>query len=356
MTNTEPVIEVKNLKKHYPIIRGFMRRTVGMVKAVDDISFTVTRGETLALVGESGCGKTTTGRCVVRAIEPTDGQVLFHKRENGQTDLLDVTALERAQLRYEQRYMGMIFQDPFSSLNPRMTVLESIAEPFVTRNLMRNRRALEERVGELLTAVRLEPDYMYRYPHAFSGGQRQRIAIARALALNPQFIVADEPVSALDVSVQAQILSLLKDLQGEHNLTYLFITHNLAVVEYISDRVAVMYVGQIVELGQTEALFARPRHPYTEALLSAVPAIETDENGRRRERILLEGDVADPANVPAGCAFHPRCPYVEAICKSEEPPLVNIASVDEPPHLSRCHFAKELTLQGVKPKKEVLTV
>ncbi|MCB0188144.1 MAG: ABC transporter ATP-binding protein, partial [Caldilineaceae bacterium] len=301
------------------------------------------------LIGESGCGKTTTGRCIVRAIEPSGGQVLFH-RNDGET--IDITALDRLTLRSVQRHMGMIFQDPFSSLNPRMTVLESIGEPFVTRNLLTSRRQLEDRVAELLAAVRLDPDYMYRYPHAFSGGQRQRIAIARALALNPQFIVADEPVSALDVSVQAQILSLLKDLQIEHNLTYLFITHNLAVVEYISDRVAVMYVGQIVELGETETLFARPGHPYTEALLSAVPAIETDEKGRRRERILLEGDVADPANVPAGCAFHPRCPYVQAICRREEPPLMNIAPTNEPPHLSRCHFAKELTLQGVNPEKE----
>ncbi len=362
MTNQQAVIEVKNLKKYYPITRGFLRRTVGQVKAVDDVSFQVARGETLALVGESGCGKTTTGRCVVRAIEPTAGEVLFHKssgeqnsgQQNSGEATINITALERAQLRYEQRFLGMIFQDPFSSLNPRMTVLESIGEPFVTRNLLRNRRQLEDRVAALLQAVRLDPDYMYRYPHAFSGGQRQRIAIARALALNPQFIVADEPVSALDVSVQAQILSLLKELQQEQQLTYLFITHNLAVVEYISDRVAVMYVGKIVELGETETLFAQPRHPYTEALLSAVPHIETDDSGRKRERILLEGDVADPANVPTGCSFHPRCPYVQSICRTEEPPLLNIAPADAPPHFSRCHFATELELQGVHSQKGVV--
>jgi peptide/nickel transport system ATP-binding protein len=349
MTNSDPVIEVKNLKKYYPIIRGFLRRTVGHVKAVNDVSFRVARGETLALVGESGCGKTTTGRCVMRAVEPTAGQVLFHKNDQGTP--LDFTALDRAQLRYEQRYMGMIFQDPYSSLNPRMTVQEIIAEPFITRNLLKGQRALAARVADLLTSVRLDPDAMYRYPHAFSGGQRQRIAIARALALNPQFIVADEPVSALDVSVQAQILSLLKELQAEQGLTYLFITHNLAVVEYISDRVAVMYVGQIVELGETAALFARPRHPYTEALLSAVPVIETNGAGRRRERILLEGDVADPSNVPPGCSFHPRCPYAEAICRTEEPPLRNVAGPDEAPHYARCHFAEELVLQGVQPHR-----
>lgn len=345
MTNSVPVIEVKHLKKYYPIVRGFLRRTVGQVKAVNDVSFQVARGETLALVGESGCGKTTTGRCVLRAVEPTDGQVLFHKDA---AEVIDVTALARAQLRYEQRYLGMIFQDPYSSLNPRMTVQEIISEPFITRKLVKSRRALEEQVAALLRSVRLDPEYMYRYPHAFSGGQRQRIAIARALALDPQFIIADEPVSALDVSVQAQILSLLKELQAEKGLTYLFITHNLAVVEYISDRVAVMYVGQIVELGETATLFARPRHPYTEALLSAVPVIQTDASGRRRERILLEGDVADPAHVPAGCSFHPRCPYVQPICRSEEPPLRNIAMAAEAPHFARCHFADELQLQGVQ--------
>jgi len=346
MTNSNPVIEVQDLRKYFPITRGFLRRTVGEVKAVDGVSFHASRGETLALVGESGCGKTTTGRCVLRAIEPTDGTILF--RQQPDAEIIDVTALERRELRYIQRFMGMIFQDPFSSLNPRMTVLEIIGEPFITRKLIKSNRELEERVAQLLRSVRLDPTYMRRYPHAFSGGQRQRIAVARALALQPPLIVADEPVSALDVSVQAQILSLLKELQEEFQLTYLFITHNLAVVEYISDRVAVMYVGQIVELGETAAIFARPRHPYTEALLSAVPIIETDEAGRRQERIVLDGDVADPANVPSGCSFHPRCPYAEAICRDEEPPLVNVAGPHESPHRAACHFAAELQLRGVE--------
>lgn len=341
---SDSVLEISELRKHFPIVRGFFRRTEGYIKAIDGISFHVVRGETLALVGESGCGKTTTGRCVMRAIEPTSGTVLFRKQDGEEIDIL---GLDRPTLRSVQRHMGMIFQDPFSSLNPRMTVLEIIGEPFITRKLVKNRRELEEKVAQLLSNVRLDPTYMRRYPHAFSGGQRQRIAIARALALDPEFVVADEPVSALDVSVQAQILSLLRELQSELNLTYLFITHNLSVVEYISSRVAVMYVGQIVELGNTNDMFRRPRHPYTEALLSAVPVIETNSNGRQRERIILEGDVADPANVPPGCTFHPRCPYVQDICRMEEPALMNLAEVGESPHFVRCHLASELDLQGV---------
>ena len=344
MVDHDVVVEVKNLTKHFPITRGFLRRVVGHVKAVDDVSFRVRRGETLALVGESGSGKTTTGRCILRAVEPTSGEILF--RPTPEASPIDIATLSNRDLRYTQRHLGMIFQDPYSSLNPRLTVLESIGEPFITRNLIRNRRQLEEQVAELLRSVRLDPAYMRRYPHAFSGGQRQRIAIARALALNPPFIVADEPVSALDVSVQAQILKLLKELQAERHLTYLFITHNLAVVEYISDRVAVMYVGNIVELGETPNIFARPRHPYTEALLSAVPVIETTE-GKQREHIVLTGDVADPANVPSGCHFHPRCPHVAAICREQVPPFINVAGPGEAPHYSRCHFANELYLRGV---------
>jgi peptide/nickel transport system ATP-binding protein len=344
MTNQDAVIEVKELHKRFPVIRGLLRRVVGEVRAVDNVSFHVTRGETLALVGESGCGKTTTGRCILRAIEPSDGSVWF--RPNGAEQATDVTTLEKEELRQIQRHMGMVFQDPYSSLNPRMTILEIIGEPFVNRKLVTKQRELEERVADLLRSVRLDPSYMRRYPHAFSGGQRQRIAIARALALNPPFIVADEPVSALDVSVQAQILSLLKDLQSERHLTYLFVAHNLAVVEYISDRVAVMYVGQIVELGETERIFQRPQHPYTEALLSAVPVIQT-ERGRTRERMVLAGDVADPANRPSGCAFHPRCAYAKSICRAEEPSLVNVAGAAERPHHVRCHFAGLLTLKGV---------
>jgi len=344
--SADKVLEVTDLRKYFPIIRGFFRRQIGEVKAVDDVSFHVNRGETLALVGESGCGKTTTGRCVMRAIEPSGGGVLFRKRDGEE---IEITTLTKPDLRAVQQHMGMIFQDPFSSLNPRLTVLEIIGEPFVTRKLIRGRRQLEERVAELLRSVRLDPTYMRRYPHAFSGGQRQRIAIARALALDPDFVVADEPVSALDVSVQAQILSLLKELQTELHLTYLFITHNLSVVEYLSDRVSVMYVGQIVELGRTEAIFQRPRHPYTEALLSAVPVVETGQAGRRRERIILEGDVADPSNVPHGCTFHPRCPYVQGVCREEEPQLIDLAGTNgSQPHFVRCHFAEELDLQGVR--------
>ncbi|MBX3000319.1 MAG: ABC transporter ATP-binding protein [Caldilineaceae bacterium] len=345
MADHNPVVEVHRLRKYYPIVRGILRRNVGTVKAVDDVSFHLNRGETLSLVGESGCGKTTTGRCILRAIDPTAGKILFH-RGNGEE--IDITGLDRKELRYTQRYMGMIFQDPYSSLNPRMTVLDIIGEPFITRNLIKNRGELEDRVAALLRSVRLDPSLMQRYPHAFSGGQRQRIAIARALALNPDFVVADEPISALDVSVQAQILSLLKELQTERHLTYLFITHNLSVVEYISNRVAVMYVGQIVELGETETIFHEPKHPYTEALLSAVPVVKTDKSGRRRERIVLEGDVADPANVPPGCSFHPRCAYAQEICRTEEPELINITRSDQVPHYARCHFATELNLRGVK--------
>ena len=344
--SSDSVLVVNELRKYFPVLRGFFRRQVGEVKAVDDVSFHVARGETLALVGESGCGKTTTGRCVMRAIEPSGGSVLFRKRDGEE---IEITALTKSDLRSVQQHMGMIFQDPFSSLNPRLTVLEIIGEPFVTRKLIGNRRELEERVAQLLRSVRLDPTYMRRYPHAFSGGQRQRIAIARALALDPDFVVADEPVSALDVSVQAQILSLLKELQTELHLTYLFITHNLSVVEYLSDRVSVMYVGQIVELGRTDSIFRRPRHPYTEALLSAVPVVETGKADRRRERIILEGDVADPSNVPSGCTFHPRCPYVQDICRVEEPRLVDLAGANgSQPHFVRCHFAEELDLQGVR--------
>lgn len=344
MASSEYVVEVKELHKHFPITRGFLRREVGQVKAVDGVSFQVKRGETLALVGESGCGKTTTGRCIVRAIEPSTGSVLFQPKV--QAPAVDLATLDKEALRDIQQHMGMVFQDPYSSLNPRMTILEIIGEPFVNRGLVTRRRALEEQVAELLRSVRLDPSYMRRYPHAFSGGQRQRIAIARALALNPPFIVADEPVSALDVSVQAQILSLLKELQVERHLTYLFVAHNLAVVEYISDRVAVMYVGQIVELGETARIFAQPKHPYTEALLSAVPVIET-EHGHSRERIVLAGDVADPANRPSGCYFHPRCPYVQELCRREAPPLLNVAKSDESPHYARCHFAETIELHGV---------
>ena len=269
MSDGTPLLEVRNLKKHFARTRGLRRQVTGIVKAVDDVSFTVHAGETLALVGESGCGKTTTGRCIQRAVEPTAGEVLFHP--DGGDAAVNLAELGRRELKEVMTQMGMVFQDPYSSLNPRMTIFQTIAEPLVIHRALRNRREMEDRVAELLRMVRLDPVYMTRYPHAFSGGQRQRIAIARSLALMPKFIVADEPVSALDVSVQAQILELLQDLQERYHFAYLFIAHNLAVVEYFSERIAVMYVGKIVELTSTRRLFAMPRHPYTEALFSAVP-------------------------------------------------------------------------------------
>jgi peptide/nickel transport system ATP-binding protein len=330
------LLEVKDLKKYFPIERGFLKRTEGYVKAVDGISLYIREGEALGLVGESGCGKTTTGRCILRAIEPTAGEILFKDRNAGRVNLLD---LDSQQLKRIRRNMQMIFQDPYSSLNPRMTLLQIVGEPLRVNKVARG-KDLEERVAELLRVVGLRPEYMRRYPHAFSGGQRQRIGIARALALNPQFIAADEPVSALDVSVQAQILNLLQDLQQEFSLTYLFIAHDLSVIEHSCDRVAVMYVGKLVEMAETEELFANPRHPYTEALLSAVPK---PDPRYKVPRVLLEGDVADPSNPPPGCYFHPRCRYAQAICSQEPPQLVNIGG----DHYVSCHFAEELLLTGV---------
>jgi peptide/nickel transport system ATP-binding protein len=330
------LLEVRDLRKLCPIRRGFLRRAVGHVRAVDGVSFHVERGETLALVGESGCGKTTTSRCVLRAITPTAGQILFRTAEG---PVLDVATLPRRGLRPLRRQMQMIFQDPFSSLNPRRTLLDIVAEPLVA-NRVGTRAERVERVAELLRLVGLRPEYMRRYPHAFSGGQRQRVGIARALALSPRLVVADEPVSALDVSVQAQILNLMLDLQAQLGLTYLFVAHDLSVVKHVSDRVAVMYVGQIVEMAETEALFTSPRHPYTEALLSAVPK---PDPRLRAQRIVLEGDVADAANPPAGCYFHPRCSYAVERCRVETPRLEPV----EPGHLVACHRARELTLRGV---------
>ena len=330
------LLEVRDLQKLFPIRRGFLRRVVGQVRAVDGVTFHVERGETLALVGESGCGKTTTSRCVLRAVAPTAGQILFRTAEG---PVLDVATLARRQLRPLRRQMQMIFQDPFSSLNPRRTLLDIVAEPLVA-NRVGDRTERIERVAELLRLVGLRPEYMRRYPHAFSGGQRQRVGIARALALNPALVVADEPVSALDVSVQAQILNLMLDLQAQLGLTYLFVAHDLSVVKHVSDRVAVMYVGRIVEMAETEPLFGAPRHPYTEALLSAVPK---PDPRLRAQRVLLEGDVADAANPPAGCAFHPRCAYAVERCRAERPVLEAV----EPGHFVACHRARELSLRGV---------
>jgi oligopeptide/dipeptide ABC transporter ATP-binding protein len=332
-----PLLEVKSLQKLFPIRRGFLRRVVGHVRAVDGVTFHVERGETLALVGESGCGKTTTSRCVLRAVTPTAGQILFRTTEGA---VLDVATLPKSQLRPLRRQMQMIFQDPFSSLNPRRTLLDIVAEPLVA-NGVGNRAERTERVAELLRLVGLRPEYMRRYPHAFSGGQRQRIGIARALALNPRLVVADEPVSALDVSVQAQILNLMLDLQAQLGLTYLFVAHDLSVVKHVSDRVAVMYVGQIVEMADTAPLFTAPRHPYTEALLSAVPK---PDPRLRAQRIVLEGEVADAAHPPSGCYFHPRCSYAVERCRVETPTLEPV----EPGHFVACHRARELSLRGIQ--------
>jgi len=335
-SNTQ--LTVNDLKMHFPIQRGFIRRVVGHVKAVDGVSFSVCSGETMGLVGESGCGKTTVGRCIVRAYEPTGGEVLYHDARGADINL---ATLPKSELKPYRRELRLIFQDPYASLNPRMNVLNIVGQPLKIHGIA-NGQELEDRVASLLKRVGLQPEYMRRYPHAFSGGQRQRIGIARALALEPRVVICDEPVSALDVSVQAQILNLMQDLQAEFNLTYLFISHDLSVVEYIANRVAVMYVGKLVEVAPTDALFATPRHPYTEALLSAVPK---PDPRLRSKRILLEGDVADPANPPSGCYFHPRCRYTQDRCKTEPPVLHEVA----PGHSAACHFAGTLSLQGVVP-------
>ncbi len=332
----EYLLEVKNLKKYFPIQKGFMRRTVGNVKAVDDVSFFIREGETLGLVGESGCGKTTTGRLILRAYQPTGGSIIFKDRNLG---AINIPELDKRHMLTLRRNIQIIFQDPYSSLNPRMTLLEIVGEPFILHKIASGKE-IKDRVAELLKKVGLRPEYMTRYPHAFSGGQRQRIGIARALALGPQLVVCDEPVSALDVSIQAQILNLLRDLQSELHLTYLFVAHDMSVVEHISDRVAVMYVGKLVEMAETEQLFGSPLHPYTEALMSAVPKPDPRYHDTN---ILLEGEVADPANPPSGCYFHPRCRYATPLCKQETPSLREV----RPDHFVSCHRAEELTLAGV---------
>ena len=319
------LLEVKNLKVHFPVKHGLFSRVKSAVKAVDDVSFSIEPGETLGLVGESGCGKTTLGRAIVKLVEPTSGSVLFAER--------DIAKLTGRELRAVRRGLQMIFQDPVGSLNPRMTVEEIVGEALDIHKLAADPAARRSRIRDLLKSVGLNETHSERYPHEFSGGQRQRIGIARALAVEPKLIVCDEPVSALDVSVQAQIINLLQDLQQERGLAYLFIAHDLAVVKHISRRVMVMYLGKIVELGPAAAVVEEPKHPYTQALISAVPVVDPDS---KRQRIILPGDVPSPINPPSGCPFHPRCPIAQDICKVDIPPLREITSG----HFAACHFAK----------------
>lgn len=326
----EVLVKVENLKKYFPIKRGVLKRTVGHVKAVDGISFDIYRGETLGLVGESGCGKSTAGRTILQLYEPTDGDVYM----SGQ----DLTGLSSKDLRKARRHMQMIFQDPYASLNPRMTVGNIISEPLKIHGIG-NSSSRKKRTEELLKLVGLNPYFITRYPHEFSGGQRQRIGVARSLATNPAFIVADEPISALDVSIQAQVVNLLDDLKADLGLTYLFIAHDLSMVRYISDRVAVMYLGRIVELADRDTVYEHPLHPYTQALLSAIPVPDPDMEVNR-QRIILEGDVPNPAAPPPGCHFHTRCGYVTDICKQEDPPPRNFGT-EEVPHMVACHHADQ---------------
>lgn len=340
VTTQTNLLDVKNLKKYYPIKKGFIKKVVGHVRAVDDVSFFIKEGETLGLVGESGCGKTTTARCILRAQKPTGGQILY---QTGAGPVVDLAQLRDGDIRPLRREMQMVFQDPFASLNPRMNLLELIGEPLLV-NGVKSRQERTDQVAELLRLVGLRPEYMQRYPHAFSGGQRQRVVIARALALNPRLVVADEPVSALDVSVQAQVLNLLLELQQRLKLTYLFVAHDLSVVKHITDRVAVMYVGKIAEIAPTQELFYQPKHPYTAALLSAVPVADPR---RRTLQLPLQGDVPSPANPPSGCYFHPRCPHAIDRCRTELPALTEV----EPGRFVSCHRARELDLIGVEDIK-----
>ena len=336
LTADRPLLEIRHLKKYYPVTQGFLKRTVGYVKAVDDVSLVIPQGQTLGLVGESGSGKTTLAHTVMRGIEPTGGAVIFDDEERGP---INVATADSETLHHVRRNMQMVFQDPFASLNPRMTLVDIIGEPLIVNGIAKG-KAMQERVAELLQLVGLRPEYMDRFPHAFSGGQRQRIVIARALAVNPRLVIADEPTSALDVSIQAQTLNLLKDLQERLHLSYLFISHDLGVVEHVSDLVAVMYVGRLVELAPTPKLYQKPQHPYSEALLGSIPR---PDPARKRHRVTVTGEIPDPANPPSGCYFHPRCPYAQAICSRETPPLREVT----PGQFAACHFSEQLTLKGV---------
>ena len=332
----KPLLEIRDLKKHFPIVRGFFNKVVGQVRAVDGISFSLYQGECLGLVGESGSGKTTVGRTILRAYDPTSGEIHFHL--NGEE--IDIAHAPENRLKELRRHMQMIFQDPYASLNPRMSIFEIISEPLLIHGV-NDRSEREGLVRRLMEQVGLNPQHLRRYPHAFSGGQRQRIGVARALALRPQLIIADEPVSALDVSVQAQILNLLQKLRRDLGLTYLFIAHDLSVIRHIADRVAVMYLGKIVELAPVDRLFVHPSHPYTEALLAAVPA---PNPLIRKAPLLLTGEVADPANPPPGCPFHTRCRYATSTCQHEVPNLRETTTG----HLVSCHLSEELDLQGMQ--------
>jgi len=344
MASENILLNVERLKKYFPVRKGVFRRVIGHVKAVDRVDLLIRQGETFGLVGESGCGKTTIGRAILRLIEPSGGKIRFQSRKLAEAGEpykdVDIATASPEELKLLRREIQIIFQDPYSSLDPRMTVETIVGEPLIVHSLAKGSER-EDRVRRLLDAVGLNPEQMARYPHQFSGGQRQRVGIARALALEPELVIADEPVSALDVSIQAQVINLLQDLQQQFGLTYLLISHDLSVVKYISDRVAVMYLGKIVELSKTEDLFLNPKHPYTEALMSAVPVPDPDYP---MAQILLEGDVPSPLNPPRGCYFHPRCQYAKEICRNEAPPFRDMGNE----HFVSCHFARTLLLQPIR--------